>query len=318
MASIVSRKVKGNIYYYLEQNIRIGRKFKKFSEYLGDKKPSKKNITNYEKNIQKQIDDYYSKELIKPDTEFIDVSTAKSLERIKQETKDFIEKLSTKEKKQWLEAERDKFITNTNAIEGSTLTLNETKKILYKKAKIGSRKEQLEVLNMEKCLERYDKYLKINKEIDEMLILQLHYLLLNEVPNYDKYKGIWRPVDVEIRASKFEFPNFKYVPSLIKKLLEQYKEQSESVHSVELAAKLHCTFTTIHPFADGNGRIARLLMNYVLQKNGYPFTNTPVEKRNEYFQTQEEGHKQNYKNFTDFIIKQIKENYKQLKITESK
>jgi len=312
MASVVQRKVKGKTYYYLEQNVRIGKKFRKFSEYIGDNKPAKKIIANYEKNLQKQIEDYYKLELVRPDTEFIDIATAKSLEKIKQETTEFIEHLSAGEKKKWLEAERDKFITNTNAIEGSTLTLDETKKILRKKARMGSERERLEVLNMEKCLERYDQYLKINREIDDTLILQLHYILLNGVPDYDKYKGIWRPVDVEIRASKFEFPSFQYMPGLMKKLFEQYNRQKESVHPVELAAKLHCTFTTIHPFADGNGRIARLLMNYVLQKNGFPFTNIPVKKRDEYFQTQEEGHKQNYKGFTDFLVKQIKESYKQL------
>ncbi len=313
MASLVTRKVKGKIYYYLEKNVRVGKKFRKFSEYLGDNKPTKKILENYEKGIQKQISDYYKLELVKPDTEFVSVATAKSLERIKQETAEFIERLSAIEKKKWVEAERDKFITNTNAIEGSTLTLDETKKILRKKAILGSERERLEVLNMGKCLERYDQYIKINKEIDDMMILQLHYILLNEVPDYDKYKGIWRLIDVEIRTSKFEFPHFKHVSGLMKKLIEQYTKQKESVHPVELAAKLHCSLTTIHPFADGNGRIARLLMNYVLQKNGFPFTNIPVKKRDEYFQTQEEGHKQNYKGFTDFLVKQIKENHKQLK-----
>ncbi|MBI4044652.1 MAG: Fic family protein [Candidatus Diapherotrites archaeon] len=312
MAYLVSRKVKGKTYYYLEQNIRIGKEFKKFSEYLGHKKPTKTTLGGHEKNIRKQIEEYYQTELVKQGTEFIDVKTAKSLERIKQETTEFIQGLSTSEKKKWLEAERDKFITNTNAIEGSTLTLDETKKILHKKIKIGSERERLEVLNMEKCLERYDQYLKIDRKIDDVMILQLHYILLNEVPDYDKYKGIWRPVDVEIRTSKFEFPHFKHVPALMKKLIEQYNKQKQSVHPVELAAKLHCSFTTIHPFADGNGRMARLLMNYILQKNGFPFTNIPVKKRDEYFQAQEEGHNQNYKGFTKFLVEQIKENYRQI------
>src|SRR3989338_2203825 len=112
MASVVQRKVKGKAYYYLEQNVRIGKKFRKFSEYIGDKKPTKKTTANYKKNLQKQVEDYYRLELVKPDTEFIAVSTAKSLEKIKQETTEFIERLSAGEKKKWLEAERDKFITN--------------------------------------------------------------------------------------------------------------------------------------------------------------------------------------------------------------
>lgn len=314
MAFVVERKVKGKAYYYLEQNVRVGKKFRKFSEYLGNRKPTKKQLANSGKGIQKQINEYYELELVKPDTKFIGIPAAKSLESIKQETKNFLENLSVSEREKWLEAERDRFITNTNAIEGSTLTLDETREILHKKARIGSERERLEVLNMEKCLERYDQYLKINEEIDETMILQLHYILLTEVPDYDKYKGIWRPVDVEIRASEFEFPHFKFVPSLIKKLFEQYDIQKKSVHPVELAAKLHCALTTIHPFADGNGRMARLMMNYVLQKNGFPFTNIPLKKREDYFQTQEDGHKQNYGSFTDFLVKQMKENHKKMEL----
>ncbi len=313
MANIVQRKVRGKIYYYLERTLRVGKRFRKFSEYIGPKKPAKPGLSKIEKKLDKKIKEFYRQELLKPKTEFIDIKTAKSLEKIKQETAKFLSSLSERQRKEWIEAEREKFITHTNAIEGSTLTLDETRRILRLNERLGGERERLEVLNMEKCLGKYDQYLLAGMEIDEKMILQLHYMLLNEMPDYDKYKGIWRPVNVYIKVSNYEFPGHQYVPSLMGKMLAWYKENNEQLHPVELAAKFHAQLTTIHPFADGNGRMARLLMNYILQSKGLPFTNIPVQKRDEYFDTQEKGHSEHYKDFTIFLAKQMKENYKELK-----
>jgi len=145
------------------------------------------------------------------------------------------------------------------------------------------------------------------------MILQLHCILLNRIPNYDKYKGIWRPVDVYIKTSGFDFPRYHLVPNLMKKLIDWHNKNKGLMHEVELAAKFHTKFVIIHPFADGNGRIARLLMNYILQSGEFPFTNIPTEKRLEYFATQEKGHTGQFKEFTAFLAKQMRENYKGLK-----
>jgi Fic family protein len=318
MSQVSKRKIKGKTYYYFEKKVRIGKKIKNFQEYLGSTRPAKKELLKLEKKLNLKINNFYKKELLKPKTEFVDVKTAKSIERIKQETKIFIDGLSAKQKKDWIEQEREKFITNTNAIEGSTLTLDETHRILKLNERLGDDRERLEVLNMEKCLNYYDKMLEKKRELSEELILELHFILLNKIPDYDKYKGIYRPVDVYIKTSKFDFPRYLFVSSLMKRLVGWYHANKNELHGVELAAKFHTKFTTIHPFADGNGRIARLLMNYILQQQNYPFTNIPVRKRNPYFDTQEKGHIQNYKEFTLFLAEQIKENYKEVKRRKAK
>jgi Fic family protein len=313
MSQVSKRKIKGKTYYYFEKKVRIGKKIKNFQQYLGLTKPTKADLSKLEKKLNLKINKFYKEELLKPKTEFIDVKTAKSIERIKQETRNFLDGLSAKQKKDWIEQEREKFITNTNAIEGSTLTLDETHRILKLNERLGDDRERLEVLNMENCLEYYDKMLERCREMSEELILELHCTLLNKIPDYDKYKGIWRPVDVYIKSSKFDFPKYQLVSSLMKKLIGWYNENKDQLHAVELAAKFHTKFTTVHPFADGNGRIARLLMNYILQQQNCPFTNIPVQKRNPYFYTQEKGHIENYKEFTLFLAEQIKENYKEIK-----
>ena len=125
----------------------------------------------------------------------------------------------------------------------------------------------------------YDGYLEDRAEITENEILKLHFLLLKAIPGYGAHRGVWRTVNVFIRTSKYEFPNWKDVPNLMAGLMAWYKENKDKIHPVELAAKFHARLVTIHPFADGNGRMARLLMNYILQINGFPFLDIPYETR---------------------------------------
>ena len=313
MENMVLRTVKGTKYYYLERTIRIGKKFRKISVYLGKEKPPAQKTAFFEKQLEEKVQSYYRNELLKPKTRFIDVKTATKLEAIKQEAHTFLDRLNAKQKKEWIEHERDKFITNTNAIEGSTLTLDETQRILHLGEKLGDERERLEVLNMERCLTKYEEDLYQKRELNETLLLGWHTILLNKIPNYDQYKGIWRPVNVRIRTSAFTFPPHERVPEMAHKMIQGYHENKDQIHPVELAAIIHCEFTTMHPFADGNGRIARLIMNYVLQTNGLPFTNIPVRKREPYFETQEKGHHHEYEAFTQFLVEQIKENHIQMK-----
>ena len=235
------------------------------------------------------------------------------LERIKNEHKKLFEEMDKKSRKAWLGQQREIFITNTNAIEGSRITLDQTRKILELKKNYEADEEELEVINMEKCLELYDGYLEDRAEITENEILKLHFLLLKAIPGYGAHRGVWRTVNVFIRTSKYEFPNWKDVPNLMAGLMAWYKENKDKIHPVELAAKFHARLVTIHPFADGNGRMARLLMNYILQINGFPFLDIPYEKRDEYFETQEKAHFGGFKEFTYFLINRIIEDHKKMR-----
>ena len=149
--------------------------------------------------------------------------------------------------------------------------------------------------------------------MDEKLILSLHLILLKTIPRYEVYAGVWRPVNVYIRGSKYDFPHWKKIPKLMSDLIKWHNENKDRMHPVELAAKFHVQFVTIHPFADGNGRMARLLLNYILQQSGFPFTDIPFLKRSEYFETQEKGHFGDHKPFVMFLIGLIKRQFKELK-----
>ena len=309
------RKVKGKIYYYLEKNIRLGeKKWKTFSIYLGPKKPNKKQMSKYEKKLKGKIQDFIKTRILGPGTKYIDEKTALLLERIKTSHKRVLGALNKTSKENYLKWQRQAFITNTNAIEGSRLSLEQTKRILDLRNKYEVEDvEELEVVNMEQCLEFYDTLLEKKTELNEKLILRLHLLLLKAIPSYEAYAGVWRPVNIYIRGSKYVFPDWKRVPKLMYELMIWYKKNKDKIHPVELAAEFHARFVTIHPFADGNGRMARLLLNYILQINEFPFTDIPVTKRDEYFETQEKGHFRKYKPFVLFLVWEIKEQFNVLK-----
>jgi Fic family protein len=191
---IKKRKVKGRIYYYLERNIRIGEKaWKTFSIYIGSKKPSKTELTKLEKKLEQKIKKYIRNHILKPKTQFIDEKTAMKLERIRTAHEKILAALGKASRERYLKRQRETFITNTNAIEGSQLTLEQTKKILELSGKYDTDdREELEVMNMEQCLELYDKLLQQKTELTEKVILRLHLLLLKTIPKYEGYAGVWQ------------------------------------------------------------------------------------------------------------------------------
>lgn len=317
---IKKRSVKGKTYFYLEKNIRIGEtKWKTFSIYIGAKKPARAKLIRLEKKLGQEIVAHIRNQILKPKTQFIDEKTALKLERIRTSHKRILAALGKASRENYLKRQRETFITNTNAIEGSQLTFEQTKRVLELQKRYGTRdREELEVLNMEQCLELYDRLLEQKVELNEKTILRLHLLLLKTIPNYEGYAGVWRPVNVYIRGSKYDFPAWKDVPRLMSELLGWYEENKNRVHPVELAAIFHARLVTIHPFADGNGRMARLLMNYILQLNGFPFSDIPFSKRDEYFKTQEEGHFRRYGPFVRFLVSEIKAEFTELRKKQKK
>lgn len=317
---IKKRKVKGKVYFYFEKNLRIGEnRWKTVSIYIGSKKPDRNQLIILKKKLEKSIALYLKKEILRPRTQYIDINTALKLEKIRSSHKKIILALGNAARGNYLKRQRERFITNTNAIEGSQLTLEQTKKILELKKEYETQdKEELEVINMGQCLELYDEFLLQKIDINIKVILKFHLLLLKAVPNYEGYAGVWRPVNVYIRGSKYGFSAWKEIPGRMSELLRWYETNKNMLHPVELAAIFHARFVTIHPFADGNGRMARLLMNYILQLNGFPFTDIPFSKRDEYFNTQEEGHFGGYGSFVKFLVAEIKTQFAELKKKQNK
>jgi len=205
----------------------------------------------------------------------------------------------------------------SNALEGNSLTLTETKIIIEDGITIGGKpmKDHLEVLGHSDAYDLlYD--LATNKEITEKEILQLHHLFYKSI-NEEK-AGAYRDCNVIITGSEFELPKYKDVPKLMKEFVGNLPKMKEQYHPVEFAARLHERLVTIHPFVDGSGRAARLLMNLALLQAGYNVTIIPPVVRNDYIMALQEAQINNNKeSFVNFISEMVLESQKEyLKIIE--
>lgn len=189
---------------------------------------------------------------------------------------------------------------NSNAIEGNTLTITETKVILEDGLTIGkgkSLKEHLEVINHKEAIDYIDDIVSKDLDISERVIKDLHYLILKSIDN--KNAGEYRQTNVLISGSKHRPVEHYLVKERMVELVEWYKNNKDKKHPIELAAEFHFRYVYIHPFIDGNGRTARLLMNLILMRNGYPVTVIRTEDRDEYMKALEEASVKG--NLDDFI-----------------
>ncbi len=165
------------------------------------------------------------------------------------------------------ETSRVELTYNSNAIEGNSLSLSETKIVLEEGITVGgkSMKEHLEVTNHSKAIDFVESL--VNKlSIEEIDVLNLHALILDRIDHENA--GFYRRGAVRISGTTHTPPSPAKVPALIKEVYSLLK--TKGGEPIETAAMVHQKFVDIHPFIDGNGRTARLLVNLYLMRNGYP------------------------------------------------
>lgn len=179
----------------------------------------------------------------------------------------------------------------SNAIEGNTLTRQETALIIEKGLSIGGKtlKEILEAKNHNNALNWIKDFAKKNKIISEKDILHIHSLILSGID--DLNAGFYRKIPVRIAGSSVILPNPIKVPELMNDFVNwlQSNLKNHTLHPVELATEAHYRLVTIHPFIDGNGRTARLLMNLILLIKGYPCAIIKKEDRLNYINSLEKA-----------------------------
>lgn len=186
---------------------------------------------------------------------------------------------------------------SSNAIEGNTLSRIETAEVIERgtSAVISGKslKDQLEAINHAKALEFINELAKQRKGhqfITEEDIKAIHKIILTGIQ--DDWAGRYRATDVMIRGSDTEFPAPNAVPYAMQEFIQWLQGQQET-HPVRIASDAHFKFVSIHPFSDGNGRTARLLMNLILSLHGYPMAVIRNEERIEYLATFDNARKEN-------------------------
>ena len=204
---------------------------------------------------------------------------------------------------------------NSNAIEGNTITLDETYLILKEKITIcgKSLNDHLDLINHK---EAYGYILELAKTDDELTLFELkniHYLVLN---NNKSYRGVFRNIMVRVGSHTPIEP--QYVNEEITKLIDDYNNSDKSLEEI---AKFHVNFERIHPFVDGNGRTGRLIMNLQLMKENYLPINIKYKDLDKYYEifkdySKNHSYEKVINLVIDYELKELKERLELLKSRE--
>ncbi len=173
-------------------------------------------------------------------------------------------------------------VYNSNAIENSTLTLEETEKILLQidLDRFITEREIFEAKNLARVVSYIDKRAK-EQELTLEVILLLHKMLISNIR--DDVAGRFRKENEYVRVANHIAPNAKEVVGRLTKMLAEYNAASQE-NIIKRIAKLHLTFEYIHPFVDGNGRIGRVINNYLLIREGFVPINIKFIDRKMYYE----------------------------------
>lgn len=172
---------------------------------------------------------------------------------------------------------------HSNAIEGNTLTLLETKVVL-EGITIGGKalREHFEAINHRNAILYVEDIIKSQEPFSEWQIRNIHQLILKNID--DENAGQYRQQNVLISGATALPPDHTLLNDKMTQFIDWYNRDSQKLHPIERAAKVHADFVAIHPFVDGNGRTSRLLMNLELLKSGYPPSVITVENRLAYYE----------------------------------
>ncbi len=204
---------------------------------------------------------------------------------------------------------KDKFeidITyNSNAIEGNTLTLRETWLVVRKGITIGGKtlQEHLEAKNHVEALHYLFDLVNRKRKIKEEDILELHKLVLDKID--PENAGKYRNVQVYISGSAHLPPAASEVAQLMKEVVKQLNNKDKKSKAVESASKVHYLTAKIHPFTDGNGRLARLLLNLRLMRSGFPPVVLHKIERKSYYSGLEKADDGDLYPLTALVVKNV-------------
>jgi len=255
---IVTKKKGNKKYFYLKHSFRQEGKIVTREKYLGLEIPE--NIGEIKKQFNKEFQEKINQKL----------------EKIKENFQAEWKRIPETVRKKELEEISIAFTYNTNAIEGSTITLEEAREIIHDK--ISPNKSLRDVRETEAHSEVFLKMLDENKKITKELLLKWHEEIFGKAKS--DIAGKYR--DYLVRVGPHLAPDWQEVEKLMKEFID-FIYLHKKINPVELSARIHYKFEKIHPFGDGNGRIGRLIMNQILWHSGYPMLIIEYKKRKSYY-----------------------------------
>ncbi len=299
MVYLIKKNVRGEIYYYLNHSVRMGEKVKTISHYLG-KGPFTKSeieslITQKTQTILLEAEflKIFSKKS-KYEEHILPSSFVNTLERLKD-----INNLMAPLNKSYFDKFEDdlrlRYVHESTAIEGNTLSLRDAQLVLEENTPAGNTlREMHEVLNYKELFNFVKNH---TSDLNIKFILKVHEILMKNID--DENAGTFRNIDISISGSDYDPTPFPVLEDELNILIDLYNEKKSTMFPLELACHFHQKFVEIHPFIDGNGRVSRELLNFILIRNKYPRIVIPFERRGIYLRCIDVG---NSGELTPFII----------------
>jgi len=284
MVSVKERTVKGKHYLYVSASSSYKGQKKRFEKSVGpaDMDPQLlEKRTEFYKELLDLKSTLYKVYLEAKDTNMKYLSRFYSiyLAMVRNFSSSYLEDLYPSEFEKYQDDLIIKYIHHTTAIEGNTLTLVEAALVLEDGiAPKGKRLREIHEIENFKRLLRYMRAYK--GDVDLHLIKKIHSLVQRNID--DEQAGNTRRIQVGVLGSTFDPPPAIFVEEELTDLINWYRENPDNLPLFELACIFHYRFVHVHPFVDGNGRVARELMNFILQKHGYPPLIVEFSDREEY------------------------------------
>ena len=290
-------KVKGKEYWILIHSIRKGKKVIQKKKYIGKSLPSKSRLGQLKKDFLKELSQDKYKYLSREDLE--------KIENKKVEYKQELRKLSKIEKEKKLNEFMIRYTYDSSNLSGVNITLRQTFLIL----KEGIIPKDFKNLKIVKELENHEKgFIAITKykgKFDINFIKKLHSVLFSGIDNSiaGKLRNELKR-NVKIAGTVYVPPKYTEIKKELDNFFKWYKTNNRKLHPLELASLIHLKLISIQPFVDGNSRLSRLLMNWVLWKKSYPLIDIPIEDLENYYDVLDKYQiEKDEKPFMDYIKK---------------
>jgi len=313
MTYLEKKGIGKEVYLYLVKNVRLNGNFKKFRIYIGKGKIDGEELKKLKLKYTKILDEKIKTYLISKDPllKLLSDRHVKELKRVTELYKKSYASLPREVKAKHYEDFLIRFTYDTNAIEGSTVTLNETKLILLDRITPPNRtlREVREIENHEKAFSYIFNY---KNDVNRPFILRIHRILTDNVLPDDR-SGKFRNVQVMITGAEIIPPKPEFVEKEIGQLIKWYNKHKRKYHPIILASYVHSAFEGIHPFVDFNGRTGRLLLNFILMKHGYPIIDVKYKDRLKYYEALGKAQKGDIKPFVNLVVKYLKQELSRVK-----
>ncbi len=205
---------------------------------------------------------------------------------------------------------RIKNIYHSNAIEGNQLDLGETRLVVEQGLTITGKslRDQAEARSLAQALDYLETLARMDRPVVQSDVRQIHKLILTGID--DREAGNYRNVEVKISGSSYAPPMPEEIPPQMTDFSDWIRASTETVNerdAIVIACAAHAWFAQIHPFIDGNGRTARILMNLILMRNRYPIAIISKEERTRYYDALEESQAANLSPFIHLVYESVLE-----------